>query len=81
MTVVPIRPLKFGILISHVFPGIFLALSIFMLLEWLSPKDLTGLVVSKLEIFVATIGGLESARSNLLSCFRTNIPLFFLFRP
>lgn len=48
--------LEFKELLSHTFPGFFLALSVFMLLDVLSPKDLTLWAFGTLTKFVSALG-------------------------
>ena len=48
--------LEFKELLSHTFPGFFLALSVFMLLDVLSPKDLTAWAFGTLTKFVSAMG-------------------------
>lgn len=48
--------LEFKELLSHTFPGFFFALSVFMLLDVLSPKDLTLWAFGTLTKFVSAMG-------------------------
>ena len=48
--------LEFKELLSHTFPGFFFALSGFMLLDVLSPKDLTAWAFGTLTNFVSAMG-------------------------
>jgi len=47
---------KFEVLLSHTFPGFFSALSAFMLLDVLSPHDLTSLAFGKITDFMSVMG-------------------------
>ena len=47
---------EFKELVSHTFPGFFLALSVFMLLDVLSPKDLTPWAFGTLTNFLSAMG-------------------------
>jgi hypothetical protein len=47
--------LTFKEFLSHTFPGFFLALSVLMLLDVLSPKDLTSWAFGTLTVFVSAM--------------------------